>query len=167
MTGKHMPPRPRRAILHRSQNSNAIARHAARDRNHRRAAHATPERRRRCSTVETVPLDHELPHYTSRTAREPAIGAGARREARLPQRPGHRDRADRHDRSGDGLRHHRRRARLRAGEVQEAGRRRLLQDHQPRSPRGAAHARLHRGRSRSTPSAMAAWRRRRPSTRPR
>ncbi len=38
---------------------------------------------------------------------------------------------DRHDRPRDGLRHHRHRARLRAGEVQEARRRRLLQDHQP------------------------------------
>ena len=51
--------------------------------------------------------------------------------ARLPQRPGDRDRADRHHRPGDGLRHHRRRAGLRAGQVQEARRRRLLQDHQP------------------------------------
>jgi ribonucleoside-diphosphate reductase alpha chain len=65
-------------------------------------------------------------------------GAGARREARLPQRAGHRDRADRHHRPGDGLRHHRHRARLRAGEVQEARRRRLLQDHQPRVPEALA-----------------------------
>ena len=56
----------------------------------------------------------------------------ARREARLPQRPGDGDRADRHDRPGHGLRHHRHRARLRAGQVQEARRRRLFQDHQPR-----------------------------------
>jgi ribonucleoside-diphosphate reductase alpha chain len=40
-------------------------------------------------------------------------------------------RADRHDRPADGLRHDRHRARLRAGEVQEAGRRRLLQDREP------------------------------------
>ena len=40
------------------------------------------------------------------------------------------------------MRHHRHRARLRAGEVQEARRRRLLQDHQPRRAGGAAHARL-------------------------
>ncbi len=69
-------------------------------------------------------------------------GALAGRGLWLPQRPGDRDRADRHDRLGDGLRHHRHRARLRAGQVQEAGRRRLLQDHQPHRARGAAHARL-------------------------
>ena len=39
-------------------------------------------------------------------------------------------RADRHHRPGHGLRHDRHRARLRAGQVQEARRRRLLQDHQ-------------------------------------
>ena len=44
--------------------------------------------------------------------------------------------------AGDGLRHHRHRARLRAGEVQEARRRRLLQDHQPRRAGSAARARL-------------------------
>ena len=44
-------------------------------------------------------------------------------------------RADRHHRPADGLRHHRRRAGLRAGEVQEAGRRRLLQDRQPEPAR--------------------------------
>ena len=49
----------------------------------------------------------------------------------------------------DGLRHHRHRARLRAREVQEARRRRLLQDHQPVGPAGAAAARLH-APSRST-----------------
>ena len=72
----------------------------------------------------------------------------ARRGARLPQRAGDGDRADRHDRPGHGLRHHRHRARFRAGQVQEAGRRRLFQDHQPRRARGAAHARLFRGRDR-------------------
>ncbi len=60
---------------------------------------------------------------------------------------------------GHGLRHHRHRARLRAGEIQEARRRRLLQDHQPRGPRGAARARLSRERtsrrSKPTPSATA------------
>jgi hypothetical protein len=65
-------------------------------------------------------------------------GAGARRKARLPQRPGHGDRPDRHHRPGHGLRHHRHRARLRPGEVQEARRRRLLQDHQPRRSRSPA-----------------------------
>ena len=77
-------------------------------------------------------------------SRPPGLGRRprARRGAWLPQRPGHRDRADRHDRPGDGLRHHRHRARLRPGQVQEAGRRRLFQDRQPAGPRGAAQARL-------------------------
>ena len=72
-----------------------------------------------------------------RGARSLGRGAGARREARLPQRPGDGDRADRHDRPGDGLRHDRHRARFRAGQVQEARRRRLFQDHQPRGAAGA------------------------------
>ena len=75
-------------------------------------------------------------------------GADARRAARLPQRAGDRRRADRHHRPRHGLRHHRHRARLRAGEVQEARRRRLLQDHQPRRAGGAARARLLRERHR-------------------
>ena len=41
-------------------------------------------------------------------------------KARLPQRADQRDRTDRHDRPGDGLRHHRDRAGLCAGEVQES-----------------------------------------------
>ena len=86
-------------------------------------------------------------------------GADARRDQRLPQRPGDRDRADRHDRPGHGLRHHRHRAGLRAGQVQEARRRRLLQDHQPRRARGAcapsAMARARSRRSSPTPSAAA------------
>ena len=92
--------------------------------------------------VPPVPLDHaNCPDQ--RACRPGAVGlgrgAGAGREARLPQRPDHGDRADRHDRSGDGLRHHRHRARLRAGQVQEAGRRRLLQDHQPLGAGGAGN----------------------------
>ena len=67
------------------------------------------------------------------------VGAGAqdvgrcardRRGRRLPQRADRRDRSDRDHRPGDGLRYDRHRARLRAGEVQEARRRRLLQDRQ-------------------------------------
>ncbi len=92
-------------------------------------------------------------------------------QARLPQRAGDRDRADRHHRPGDGLRHHRHRARLRAGEVQEARRRRLLQDHQPRGAGGAARARLlakpRSPRSRPTRSATARCRTRPASTTPR
>ena len=45
--------------------------------------------------------------------------------ARLPQRAGDRAGADRDHRLHDGLRHHRRRAGHRAGEVQEARRRRV------------------------------------------
>ena len=52
------------------------------------------------------------------------------RPLRLPQRPGDRDRAHRHHRLHDGLRHHRHRARPGAGEVQEAGGRRRDQDRQ-------------------------------------
>jgi ribonucleoside-diphosphate reductase alpha chain len=82
-------------------------------------------------------------------------------EARLPQRADHRDRADRHHRPRHGLRHHRHRARLRAGEVQEARRRRLLQDHQPGGARSAcARSAIRRSRSpRSSPmpSATARW----------
>ena len=67
---------------------------------------------------------------------------------------------DRHHRPGHGLRHHRHRARLRAGEVQEARRRRLFQDHQPRGAGSAAGARLFASRrsprSRPMRSAMAA-----------
>ncbi|GBD42229.1 hypothetical protein HRbin39_01618 [bacterium HR39] len=59
-------------------------------------------------------------------------------DLRPAQRTGDGDRAHRHHRAGDGLRHHRHRAGLRAGQVQEAGRRRFLQDHQPAGPRGAA-----------------------------
>ena len=58
---------------------------------------------------------------------------------------------DRHDRPDDGLRHHRHRARPRAGQAEEAGRRRHDVDRQPDDPAGAAPARLH-GRSRSTRS---------------
>ena len=87
-----------------------------------------------------VPLDAALvpdEALAGRRARRLGPGAGAGRGARLPQRPGHGDRADRHHRPGDGLRHHRHRARLRPGQVQEAGRRRLLQDHQPDGAAGA------------------------------
>ena len=114
-----------------------------------------------------VPLDHATLQASARPARcSPRMRGrpGTRRSplgerARLPQRAGDRDRADRHDRPRHGLRHHRHRARFRAGEVQEARRRRLFQDHQPRGARSAAHARLSREprspRSRPMPSAMA------------
>ena len=68
----------------------------------------------------------------------------ARREERLPQRPGVGARPDRHHRLHDGLRHDRHRAGLLAGQVQEARRRRLDADRQPDHPAGAAEDGLHR-----------------------
>ena len=59
-------------------------------------------------------------------------------QQRLAQRAGLRARADRHHRPDDGLRHHRHRAGPRAGQVQEAGRRRLHADRQPDGAAGAA-----------------------------
>ena len=61
-----------------------------------------------------------------------------RRGERLPERAGLGARTDRHHRLHDGLRHHRHRAGLLAGQVQEAGRRRLDADRQPDHPAGAA-----------------------------
>ena len=120
-------------------------------RNHRRAAYG--DRRRLREAARSTRCRSTTPTCTQAgtgRARPRRLGPRhrARRGARLPQRPGDRDRADRHDRPRHGLRHHRHRARLRAGEVQEARRRRLLQDHQPRRARGAAHARLFRGADR-------------------
>ena len=67
-----------------------------------------------------------------------------RREERLAQRPGVRARAHRHHRLHDGLRHHRHRAGLLAGQVQEARRRRLDAGRQPDRAGRAQEARLHR-----------------------
>ncbi len=117
-------------------------------RNHRRAAHGERTGYEKLATP-PVPLDHAACHreHASLIAHAKAAwdkALRARRKARLPQRAGDRDRAHRHHRPGDGLRHHRHRAGLRAGEVQEARRRRLLEDHQPRGAGSAAHARLQR-----------------------
>ena len=68
--------------------------------------------------------------------------AGARRAARLPQRAGDGARADGDDLVPHGLRHDGRRARLLAGQVQGAGRRRADDDRQPHGAAGAADARL-------------------------
>ena len=78
--------------------------------------------------------------------RPPAVRRGPRagHAARLPQRAGHRARAHRHHRVHDGLRHHRHRARHRAHQVQEAGRRGLPQDRQPDCAGRPAQARLRR-----------------------
>ena len=78
-------------------------------------------------------------------------GARARRAVRLPERPGHRPRPDRHDRLHDGLRYDRGRAGHRAHQVQEARRRGLPQDRQPDRPGRPAQARLRRGRGRRDP----------------
>ena len=83
-------------------------------------------------------------------ARHPGVGRDDRhrREERLPQRAGLGAGADRHHRPDDGLRHHRHRAGSRAGQVQEAGRRRLHADRQPDGAAGAALARLPGGADR-------------------
>ena len=77
---------------------------------------------------------------------DPALVAAARRAwdraLALGEQHGYRNaqatraRAHRHDRPGDGLRHHRHRARFRARQVQEARGRRLFPHHQPRRARG-------------------------------
>ena len=76
-------------------------------------------------------------------------GGRARRGARLPQRAGDGAGADRDDQLPDGLRHDRDRARLLAGQVQGAGRRRADDDRQPIGAAGAAHARLRRAAGRA------------------
>ena len=121
-------------------------------RNHKRAADGEAAGYERLSVAPT-PLDHaslakagaRLGRAVGRGARRLGRRAGARRQARLPQCAGLGRRPDRHDRPRDGLRHDRHRARFRAGEIQEARRRRLFQDHQPRRARGLARARLQRG----------------------
>ena len=113
-------------------------------RNHRRAAHGETKGYEGLLTL-PVPLDLAADRRQgARRCRAARLGrrAVARRRFRLPQCAGDRHRADRHDRPRHGLRHDRHRTRLRAGEVQEAGRRRLLQDHQPLRARSARDARL-------------------------
>ena len=74
------------------------------------------------------------------------LGRGARAgpPVRLPQRAGVRARAHGHHRVHDGLRYHRHRARHRARQVQEAGRRGLPQDRQQHGPGRPAQAGLQR-----------------------
>ena len=129
-------------------------------RNHRRAAYRRPPRSTRASASRPHGIDPaHCPAPLLQAARETwdrAVTLG--RAARLPQRPGDGAGPDRHHRPGHGLRHHRHRARLRAGEVQEAGRRRLLQDHQPEPAGGARDgSATPRARSRTSwPTASAA-----------
>ncbi len=103
------------------------------------AMRSSPSRRRRSTTP---PARRRSPSPAADAARawDDALALGE--NAWLSQCAGHRRRADRHHRPRHGLRHHRHRARFRAGEVQEARRRRLFQDHQPRRARGSARARL-------------------------
>ena len=89
---------------------------------------------------------------------------GARRGVRLPQRAGDRAGADRHHRLHDGLRHDRRRAGHRAGQVQEAGRRRDDEDRQPDRADGARASSATR-RRRSTRSSTTSTRTRRSKAR--
>ena len=124
-------------------------------RNHKRAADGEVSGYESLSVAPT-PLDHaslvksrpRLRPFGRRRAGRLERGAQPRRAARLPQRAGDGRRADRHDRPRHGLRHDRHRARFRAGQVQEARRRRLFQDHQPRRARRLAGARLRRNRDR-------------------
>ncbi len=71
-------------------------------------------------------------------------GAGARQGGRLPERAGIGPGPHRHHRLPDGLRHDRRRARYRPGQVQAAGRRRLPEDRQPDGAARPARAGLRR-----------------------
>ena len=85
--------------------------------------------------------DRRRARRTARCSRPP--GAPGTRpsssaSARLPQRAGHGARAHRDDLLPDGLRHHRHRAGLLAGQVQGAGRRRSDDDRQPHRAAGAA-----------------------------
>ena len=86
---------------------------------------------------------HEIDRNVHREATKAwADGLAIGREERLAQRAGLGAGADRHHRLHDGLRHHRHRARLLAGEVQEAGRRRVDADRQPDRAAGADQARV-------------------------
>ncbi len=82
----------------------------------------------------------------SSTLKLATVGLGRddrpRGEERVPQRTGLRAGPDRHHRADDGLRHHRHRTGSRAGQVQEAGRRRFHADRQPDGAAGAAFAGL-------------------------
>ena len=101
-------------------------------RNHRRAAYDAPTPRIRRADRHAGDAHAVTLHARDVGARTQDVGRRAldRRSRRLPQRADRGHRTDRHDRPGDGLRHDRHRARLCAREVQEARRRRLLQDRQ-------------------------------------
>ncbi len=119
-------------------------------RNHARAAHGAREGYEGLATP-PVPLaadscpDEELV-AAARAAWDEALAP--RQALRLSQRAGDRDRAHRHHRPRHGLRHHRHRARFRAGEIQEARGRRLFQDHQSSRAGCPVRPRLCPGRDR-------------------
>ena len=79
-----------------------------------------PPQRRTASTPTHVPADL-LDAAAQRSGTRPTTSG---QQHGYRNAPGHRARAHRHHRLHDGLRHHRHRARHRAGQVQEAGRRR-------------------------------------------
>ena len=149
----------RQSALDRRRSDRALRRVRAEPRRPQRGDADAPRRR----------LRHRPDRDQGRPARgRPArLGRGgrARRRARLPQRAGDGAGADRDDQLPDGLRHDRDRARLLAGQVQGAGRRRADDDRQPLGAAGAAHARLRRA-PRSTRSTPTSPRRARSSARP-
>ena len=139
-------------------------------RNHRRAAHGESRRLREGLSIlagrarrRAIARTRELV-AAARQSWDAALALGEKHGFRNAQATVHR--ADRHDRAGHGLRHDRHRARFRAGQIQEARRRRLFQDHQPRGAAGAADARLRR-RRRSRRSSAMRWATARSRARPR
>ena len=109
-----------------------------------REAHNSVMRMHRDASYAIPRLDVRGHRAARRRARVLGGGGDAGRGPRLPQRAGHGARPHGHDLLPHGLRHHGRRARLLAREVQGARRRRPDDDRQPHDPHGAAHAGLHR-----------------------
>ena len=119
------------------------------DRRHRQASRRGRQHRERPRRPERPPV-----------GRAQGLGRRARprRDPRLPQLPGDRARAHRHDQLHDGLRHDGRRARLLARQVEEARRRRRDHDRQPARCRWRSRSSAtHRPRSsRSSPTSTSA-----------
>ncbi len=99
------------------------------------ATRACRSPRRRSTTHRLLRGGPAFDHRGRCGARRLERGAGARGEPRRPKRAGLRRRPDRHHRPRHGSRDDRHRARFRPRQVQEARRRRLFQDHQPRRAR--------------------------------
>ena len=110
-----------------------------------------PQRRHADAPRRVVQARRRRRQGRARRGRAAQLGRGgrARRRARLPQRPGDGARPDRDDLLPDGLRHDRDRARLLAGQVQGAGRRRADDDRQPHRADGPRDARLLADRDRA------------------